>query len=102
MTRCDALISGSFALQFFDRVVWSESDLDIYVQHSRLTAQSEESDALAQYLVSVEGYALDRMQDVTQISYHDKLDIDKVRSKAGFTVPESGTKLPIDRYVYES
>lgn len=28
----DALISGSFVLQFLDGVVWKESDLDIYVE----------------------------------------------------------------------
>lgn len=33
--QCDtgALISGSTALQFFDRVTYSESDLDVYVEH---------------------------------------------------------------------
>lgn len=30
--RCNALIAGSFALQFFEGVLWTESDLDIEVQ----------------------------------------------------------------------
>ena len=30
-----AIISGSTALQFFDRTVYADSDLDIYVQHDR-------------------------------------------------------------------
>jgi hypothetical protein len=30
--RYGGLISGSFALQFFERVTWPESDLDIFVQ----------------------------------------------------------------------
>ncbi|KAF8534796.1 hypothetical protein BDD12DRAFT_858694 [Trichophaea hybrida] len=32
MGECDAVLSGSAALQFFDRVRWSECDLDIYVK----------------------------------------------------------------------
>lgn len=46
----DALISGSFALQFFERVCWEESDLDIYVE------QGEGATQLTRYLKKVEGY----------------------------------------------
>lgn len=32
MGRYDALVSGSAAIQFFDRVLWKEADLDIYIE----------------------------------------------------------------------
>ena len=33
MAKTDALISGSFAFQFFERTSWKPSDLDIFVEH---------------------------------------------------------------------
>ncbi|KAL8755015.1 MAG: hypothetical protein Q9199_003945 [Rusavskia elegans] len=53
MAETNALISGSFAIQFFERVVWSSSDLDMYVE------EGEDSDTIAQYLVMSEGYTLE-------------------------------------------
>jgi hypothetical protein len=50
--RADALISGSFALQFFARRSWPESDLDVYLR------DGDGVDHLGQYLVEVEGYDL--------------------------------------------
>jgi len=47
----DALVSGSFALQFFDRVIWPESDLDIFM---RVGAQKH----FEEYLCQSEGYTL--------------------------------------------
>ena len=46
----DALISGSFAIQFFQRVLWRESDLDIFITGDR------EAAALENHLVNNEGY----------------------------------------------
>lgn len=51
--KCTALISGSFALQFFERVFWDESDLDIFVQDGRGSGE------LGLYLAEEEGYVLD-------------------------------------------
>jgi hypothetical protein len=45
-----AVISGSFALQFFERVSWKESDLDLFVQ------KPSEAKALKEHLVRKEGY----------------------------------------------
>lgn len=60
--RYDALISGSFAIQFFDGVIWEESDLDIYVK--RL-----EGDApIGKYLMSKEGY---KFETVKSLKDHD-------------------------------
>ena len=47
----NALISGSFALQFFERVTWEKSDLDIFLGHG-------EVESFKQYLVEEEGYRL--------------------------------------------
>ncbi|OTB03767.1 hypothetical protein M426DRAFT_12269 [Hypoxylon sp. CI-4A] len=54
--QCDALISGSFAMQFFDRVVWRESDLDIMVADG-------EQDGLAEFLTAIEGYTMTEEKD---------------------------------------
>ena len=56
MGKYGALISGSFAIQFFERVVWEESDLDIFVEEG-LDASNFE-----QYLCEKEGYHLTRKQ----------------------------------------
>ncbi len=55
MAKTNALISGSFALQFFDRVCWPASDLDINIRQG--------SDTLESYLCRVEGYTLQRSTD---------------------------------------
>ncbi|RYP78129.1 hypothetical protein DL770_006919 [Monosporascus sp. CRB-9-2] len=51
--RSNALISGSFALQFFERVVWPESNLDIMIQEG---AGLEE---MKGFLIDKERYRLD-------------------------------------------
>ncbi|TVY86545.1 hypothetical protein LAWI1_G008802, partial [Lachnellula willkommii] len=52
----DALISGSFALQFFDGVVWEESDLDIFVEYGA------DATGLGEYLVRDESYKSVKIQ----------------------------------------
>ena len=47
-SQTGTLISGSTALQLFDRVTYSESDLDLYVEHRF-------SRALAEWLLEI-GY----------------------------------------------
>ena len=44
MGKHDALISGGTVLQYFERVVWKESDLDIYVQ------DGPKAEAMAHYV----------------------------------------------------
>lgn len=50
----DALISGSFVIQFFDGVLWKESDLDVYMEDG-MSAK-----AFNHHLIEVEGYKLIR------------------------------------------
>lgn len=57
MAKYDAVISGSVALQFFDRVVWKESDLDIYVRGK------ENTTAFIEYFSRSEGYTLGKAKD---------------------------------------
>lgn len=54
MRKHGAVISGGLALQFFDRAVWQESDMDVFVREGR------GSRALGQYLVYKEGYSMSR------------------------------------------
>ncbi len=54
MGKCDALISGSFAIQFFERVTWPDSDLDFFVE------QGEGCESFCKYLMDSEGYHLVR------------------------------------------
>ncbi|KAI1418746.1 hypothetical protein F5Y12DRAFT_721893 [Xylaria sp. FL1777] len=61
--RADALISGSFALQFFANKFWPESDLDINLR------DGEGVERLGRYLVEVEGYELFRNQDIELREY---------------------------------
>ncbi|OTA69596.1 hypothetical protein K449DRAFT_429059 [Hypoxylon sp. EC38] len=53
----DALISGSFALQFFERTTWLDSDLDIVVQNGK------NLEGLAKFLTAVEGYKMTEEQE---------------------------------------
>lgn len=69
MAKCDALISGSFALQFFDRTLWPRSDLDINVRNS--------AEQFERYLRNVEGYKLLRS---TEGKNYDMVGVDKVTS----------------------
>ena len=50
--QCNALISGCVALQFFERVTWKESDLDIFIE------EGTETEAFSSYLIQREDYAL--------------------------------------------
>ena len=59
-----ALISGSFALQFFERVMWRDSELDIYVQ-DRKRARRCCIGPVTKYLIEFEGY---RFQGVDRIA----------------------------------
>lgn len=56
----NALISGSFVLQFFERVTWEKSDLDIFVGH-------RDVQSFRRYLVQEEGYRL--VSDRAEMDY---------------------------------
>ena len=53
LRHSNAVISGSFALQYFDRVTYHDSDLDIFVEYGDHVDEN-----LAVYLTSAEGYQL--------------------------------------------
>lgn len=63
MGELDILISGSFAVQFFKRVTWPSSDLDLYVK------DGEELMALHAYLLGSEGYTLQYEMDTEDLPY---------------------------------
>jgi hypothetical protein len=62
MAQHGALIAGSFATQFFDNVLWKESDLDIYIQ------DGEGAAAFANHLRLTEEYTLEK-STITHGSY---------------------------------
>lgn len=70
MGRYNALISGSVALQLFERALWKESDLDILIE------KGENARAFGSYLAEKEGYRLEKtsenhgymMPDIVEVS----------------------------------
>ena len=54
--QCNAFISGSFVLQFFERITWEKSDLDIFVNR-------HDAPRFEEYLVQKEEYGLVRTAD---------------------------------------
>lgn len=60
----NALISGSFALQFFDDVTWKESDLDIYLKDNEASISE-----IVGYLEQREGYMKQAEREPEEGSY---------------------------------
>ncbi|KAH8683003.1 hypothetical protein BGZ60DRAFT_551938, partial [Tricladium varicosporioides] len=79
MSQCNALISGSFALQFFERVVWKNSHLDIYVE---CQPEGETALPLEEHLVGVEHYTLQPRDEIIPTDYPciSERDISKVNT----------------------
>ncbi|KAL8893571.1 MAG: hypothetical protein Q9192_005134 [Flavoplaca navasiana] len=63
MGELDALVSGSFAIQFFERVTWLSSDLDMYVK------AGARAYALRTYLANSEGYTLQTTKGTGDLPY---------------------------------
>jgi hypothetical protein len=70
--RHDALISGSFVIQFLNGVVWDESDLDIYV-HEVKAAE------LGHYLITEEGYELQASSSLVDAAGYPDNEADLVK-----------------------
>lgn len=87
--KCTALISGSFALQFFERVFWDESDLDIFVQDGRGSGE------LGLYLAEEEGYVLDSTKGRDRRDYIQPDIVEVSAKKPDFDrYPSSNVRLP--------
>ena len=81
MGKYGALISGSFAVQFFERVWWAESDLDIFVECS------EKAYELERYLCEEEGYHLTRERGSDEDEVYEVLgDVTNVYTPQRFIV----------------
>ena len=72
MARHGALISGSFAIQFFERVRWNESDLDIFIENGTDAGDFE------QYLCGTEKYHMTRERDEAEEVYLAMSELVKV------------------------
>lgn len=70
MAKYEALVSGSVALQLFERVVWKESDLDVFTRWGTYAGE------FGLYLIEEEGYKLEKttrnhgymMPDIHEVS----------------------------------
>ena len=78
MAAEDALISGSFAVQFSERVNWNESDLDIFVEYL-----SSDYNEFEEYLCKREGYRFIREQDHNSEVYVNMSTLVKVWTAGG-------------------
>ena len=67
--KCEGLISGSFALQFFERVHWHDSDLDIFVE------QGPRATELELYILSQEGYRLKAIRHNRDPGWRDTVEV---------------------------
>jgi hypothetical protein len=91
MGKYDALISGSFAIQFFDHVSWTESDLDIFVEGE------ENSKAMGRYLMEQEKYNFVERTPDQPTGYADKAVIAVLLLLLRPSLPVANQ---IDRYLY--
>lgn len=60
MAKSDALIAGSFVVQFLGRTSWKPSDLDIFVEHGE---HGECANTFQRYLLDKEGYEFSSTED---------------------------------------
>lgn len=59
MAKCDALICGGFAFQYFERIFWGRMDADLEV----VVGQGVDSELLIKYLENTAGYASTHQKD---------------------------------------
>lgn len=94
MARHDALIGGSIAFQFFDRVTWKgNSDLDIYVQAKEEETECMGSISLNEFFLG-EGYEVNHMVDEPYELFHSKHS-----NQRRYGRPLGYTGVPIDHAV---
>lgn len=95
LSRQNAIISGSFALQFFDRVVWDGSDLDIYVEDGPGVEELEE------YLTKSEDYELQKQKPGADM-YHAVLGFADVYTSSRYFERTLGlTPVYRSRHIFE-
>ena len=82
--KCNGLISGSFALQFFERVAWEGSDLDLFVE------AGEDAQVLANHLVQVEGYQYVRQSFVENYRRESHAEVGLLLPVRGEAMPDIG------------
>ena len=62
----NALVSGSLALQFFQRVTWHDSDIDIFVE------KGADTEAMIDYVTKKEGYRFSRISHLQNYEFEDQ------------------------------
>ena len=65
LAKFDAVVAGSFAVQYFDRVLWKKADLDIFLEYGEGYGDEGKKPAqFGQYLVGSEGYVLSKKPEL--------------------------------------
>ncbi|KAL8992729.1 MAG: hypothetical protein Q9169_006881 [Polycauliona sp. 2 TL-2023] len=82
MKEFNVLISGSFPIQFFERVTWPASDLDLYIK------EGEGFDGFCSHLAEFEGYTL----KTTKNSYDLPYPLHYITSIRKYTRPIPGSQ----------
>ena len=68
--RFDALVSGSLALQFFERVTWDDSDIDIFVENGA------NAESMISYIKNKEGYRFSRISELCNYEFGDPVQME--------------------------
>ncbi|KAI5816259.1 hypothetical protein BZA77DRAFT_61520 [Pyronema omphalodes] len=95
--ECDAFISGSAALQFFDRVRWSDSDLDIYVAEPNRRSEQSAIKTLGMYLKDKEGYKF-----TPTSRQHPDFDLHGSEKAKEFALSQPLDQEPLDYSIFDS
>lgn len=69
MGKYDAIGSGSLALQVFERVLWKESDMDVFIR------KGAGAEAFGKYLCEGEGYTLVAPKRDTYVRRRDLIEV---------------------------
>ena len=99
MSMTGAIISGSFALQFFERVNWKDSDLDVFVEYTEKANAiiSGGFTALCHYVETVEGYKY-KSDSTGSDAYENTKDLEEV-FKAPIKSESHPNKIKIRTYM---
>ena len=69
MARSDALISGTFVAQFFERVFWDRETLDLWVQ------EGLECELFSEYLSDIAGYSEIDLKEIDRQDFDGEVEV---------------------------
>ncbi|KAF8251307.1 hypothetical protein K440DRAFT_669960 [Wilcoxina mikolae CBS 423.85] len=78
MAYCGAVVSGSNALQFFDRVYWRESNMNVYF-NDNVDEYAEHAERMGTYLIDTEGYEFVPNLEMGQVALLKDASVSSIR-----------------------